>query len=261
MSGLNRSSARINYAAIGYLEGLKMAFNSPVNVDEVSVFDHDGHHAVLRSDKDEIGPLALQQGRHWSNVSSGDGGYAACTHYLTTDGERIATVSADVTGDGNGGVAHNHWGVYTNTGIDGSDSQPYRRLNLRGGAENVTVDWDDVDEMRMRPSIKGSSDSPMFLRLESSGNGQHAKTSFMTASDGVKAEVGYDGGKNDMRIVSTTGSGTADVRITDGVIRVASGGPAGSGRVELGFNGAGIEVNGNGEVQVTDEAGNSTVIS
>lgn len=262
MSSLQRTKAQIRYAKIAYLQMLGAEINQPQNLDEVSVWDHDGRHVAIRSDKDEIGPFALQQGRDWRDITeSGEGGYAACTHYLTIDGERIATVSADVTSDGNGGVAHNHWGVYTNTGIDGSDSQPYRRLNIRGGADNVAVDWDDVRQMLIRPSVKGSEDSEVFMRLESSGNNQHAKASFGTASDGVKGELGYDGGKGDFRIVSNTGSGVADVRITDGLIRIASGGPADGGAVAFGHGGARIYVDSNGELIAENDSGATTQIT
>lgn len=254
MTKLERDYVKADFLHADWGTFDRILHNAP-KTDPLLVWEPDGRHVVFRSDPDEIGPLALQAAKDPNTVQSGDGGYAAAMHHLTATGERIATVSADVTSDG-----HNHWGVYTNSGGmgDGSDSQPTKRLNIHGGANVVPVDWYGVSDFKIGPRgagdgteqakliIEGESGTSPYLRINENGSSKYVAQ--------------WDSGKNHVRLLGYNGTVT-DFRLTDdGAIRIPSGGPAGAGEIQFGHNGARIYLDSNGSLVAENEAGSTTTL-
>lgn len=252
MTGINREKADIGYAHLGHVNAHSGHFNHPENSHNVNVWENDGNHFVFRSDVDEIGPLALQQGRHYDDVNSGDGGYAACMHFLTLDGQRIGTLSADVTSDG-----HNHVGIYTNSGInsDGSDSQPTKRLNIQGGSDVTALEGYGINQFRFGPRGEGDGTEQAQLIVE----GETGTSPYIRINEGGASRyvAQYDSGKGDVRLLGYNGTVT-DLRLSDdGSAKIATGGPAGNGEIQFGHGGARIYVDSSGMLQGENDDGSS----
>lgn len=217
------------------LNGLRV--NNPENTNTISTWDTE-NNVVLRSDEDDHGPLALQQPKPVDEVESGDRGYGAFMHFITTKGQRMGTLGYDKTADD-----HDHLGFYTNDGLpgDGSDSQPTKRMNIQGGSEVTEIDFYGVNDLRF--GQRGSGDGAEG-NLDFVMEGEENQTQYINMrEDGQSAfSVIYrpDWGENGVTRLYKYGGDDepdTDVRLRDGMLAMHSGGPDGEGAIQLGDGG------------------------
>lgn len=233
----------------GILKANHLNINRPVNHGNVKVLESGGNHVVMKSSTEEIGPLALMVGD--DNAAAGEGGYAAAMHFLTESGERIATNSAD--------TVHGHWNLYTSASPlgDGEDTQPVKRMVVDAESPLADVEFPNVKQVRFRPNGGGDSPAQMNMFLDSdSGEDAYIKIQEGGTQRGI---FWHDASQEKITVKSYYGPSTVEL-LPSGSVRIPTGGPNGTGRIEFG-NGSALYEDANGDIVAENSSGTTTVIT